>query len=116
LVSLSFSPSLLSFFVCLFLSLSFSLSHTLCHSLALFVCFFVSFFFSSYTFVFPVSNFSLNWKFFIFSSSRNSRRERELFQVPESMWRDYFGTYFHEIFGNRRDTAEKLWCLMHSPK
>jgi hypothetical protein len=34
----------------------------------------------------------LNWKFFIFSSSQNLRRERELFQVPESMWRDYFGT------------------------
>ena len=49
-----------------------------------------------------------------YSSSRNSRRERELFQVPESMWRDYFETYFHEIFGNRRDTAEKLWCLILS--
>ncbi len=63
-------------------------------------------------FLFPVSNFSFQWKVHQFSSSRNSRRERELFIVPESRCRELFGNCFHENFGNWRDMTEKLWCLL----
>jgi len=49
---------------------------------------------------------------FIFSSSRNSRWERELFLIPENTCREVFGNCFSEIFGNWRDMTEKLWCLV----
>ncbi len=70
----------------------------------------LSFFLSGLLFL--VSNFSFNWKCLNFSSSQNSRREWELFIVPENRWREEFGNCFGENFGNCREMTEKLWCLV----
>jgi hypothetical protein len=91
-VSLSFSFSItFSLYICLSVNLSISLSFVR-------PCFFL----------FLVSNFSFKTKVRHFSSSRNSRRERELFLVPENRWREVFGNCFHENFGNWRDMTGKL--------
>ncbi len=47
-------------------------------------------------------------------SSRNSRRERELFSVPEHSWREGGESNFHENFGNCREMPGKSWCLVAS--
>ncbi len=79
----------LSFFLALFL-LSCILLFFLLFFLALCLAFFLSFF------LFLVSNFPYILKCQHFSGSRNSRRERELFVVPENRWREGFGNCFHE--------------------
>jgi hypothetical protein len=71
---------------------------------------------------------SLSWSFFLvlkvhlngsfetrtgpISSSRNSRRERDLYLVLESSRREVFGNHFPENFGNWWEMTGKLWCLV----
>jgi hypothetical protein len=74
--------------------------------------FFRFFLFFSFFFLFS-SRISLIFRnSFIFSSSPNSRRDRELFLVPKNTCREVFGNCFYKIFGNWRDMTEKLWCLI----
>jgi hypothetical protein len=113
-------------FLSLPLSLSLSLTHTHTHTHILYLFLYISVclsvrlsFVCPYVcpsvrvsfFLFLVSNFPFKTKVSHFSSSRNSRRDRELFLVPENRWREVFGNCFHENFGNWRDMTGKLWCL-----
>jgi len=104
------------------LSVSAPLS-VVCLSFSLSLSFFYSFFYLSVSpsihpsfhvffsfFLFLVSNFPFKWKVHHFSLSQNARRERELFLVPESRWREVSGNCFHEKFVNCRDMTEKLQC------
>jgi hypothetical protein len=102
-LSLSLSPLPLSLSRSLSLSISVSLS--VCLSL---FCSSVRLSIRPSFFLFLVSNFSFKTKVRHISSSRNSRRERELFLVPEHRRRDMFGNCFHENFGNWRDMTGKL--------
>ncbi len=123
--SLSLSPSpppSLSLSVVLFLSLYRSLSLSLSFSFSLYICLSISLSFVRPS-VHPSVHLYIRPSFFLsfsrleflflnksssFYSSRNSRRERELFLVPENKWRDMFGNCFHENFGNWRDMTGKL--------
>ena len=69
-------------------------------------------FFFSYFFFFSYRISLFNGKSCHFSGSRTSRRERELFLVPETSCREVFGNHFHEKFGNCRDMTGKLWSLV----
>jgi hypothetical protein len=111
-LSLSFSFSItFSLYICLSVSLSVSFSFFITFSLYICLSVYLSI---SLSFVRPcfvlflVSNFSFKTKVHHFSSSRNSRREGELFLVPENRWREVFGNCFHENFGNWRDMTGKL--------
>ncbi len=105
-------------FVCLSVCRLRSIFLSLCLSVGYFLSFFLSIFLSVcrilFFFLFLVSNFSYNKKFLLFSSSRNSRRERELYLVPENRWREGFGNCFYENFGNCREMTGKLWCLLRT--
>jgi hypothetical protein len=67
---------------------------------------------TSFMFGFPVSIFPFGWNCFNFTSSRNSRRDRELFLVPESRCREGDENSFHENSGNCWEMAGKSCCLV----
>jgi hypothetical protein len=48
----------------------------------------------------------------LFSSSRNLIRERELYLVLQSSWRERFGNHFSDNFGNCSERTGKLRSLL----